>query len=99
MTNLDKETEAIEKLTFVVETFEYQMGNAALEVLKDYGEDVDNLDRPEALAPEDVNETTLMEREGELDDWKYIINKILKLTNQQVFQEINEIEAFQAGTF
>ena len=99
MRNFEKETKAIEKLEFIIEEFTQQLGRASLKVLKEYGEDVDNLDRPEALAPEDVNEDSLMEREGELDDWKFIVIKILNLTYQPVIEAVSEIEAFQAGTF
>ena len=99
MRNHEKETKAIEKLEFVVEEFTNQLGQVALEVLKYHGDDLDTLDQPEVLAPEDVNEDSLIEREVEFDDWKFIVNKILKLTNQQVFEVINSIEAFDSNTF
>ena len=99
MKNFERELIAIEKLEDVHEEFIQQLGKAALEVLKKYDGDVEDLEKPEALAPEDVNEESLMERDVELDDWKYTINKILALTNQRVVEAIDEIEPFEAGTF
>ena len=99
MKNFEKEAKAIEKLEFIIETFEYQIGKAALEVLEGDNDHVDSLDQPEALAPEDITEDSLMERDGELDDWKFNIIKILALTNQRVVETVNEIEPFEPGTF
>ena len=100
MRNFEKEAKAIEKLEFIIDDFEYQLGKAALEVLKkDYDCELEYLEKPEALAPEDVNEDSLMERDGELEDWKFMIKEILTLTNQRVVEAVNEIEPFEVGTF
>lgn len=103
MRNFEKEVKVIEKLEFIIEAFEYQIGKAALEVIKKdypaYLDDLEVLDRPQVLPADEFTEERAIDRDGEFDDWKFIIKEILTLTNQRVVEAVDDIDAFEDGTF